>query len=261
MRIASLLVLGGLAASPMARADGTIHGFVWRGHDQLDGRVTDTAGHALPGAQVHVVADGAPERVVATDRDGDYRVKVASGVSCLVFVYGDARITSAASSSQVADAAETIEMHETILPAQPPTLHRRPRLPTYSDAAIDHDRWIRAWLLLDVDESGVVTRVKLVDRPGYDLDAAAVLAAFELDLEPARDRANRPVRTQLLWPIDWPAFSWMAEHGDGMMTRMPDAASTLPCKGTTIRPEVERSCAPATVANMLSAPWIARGAR
>ncbi len=82
MRIVTLAVVGALAAPATARADdrpGTIHGFVWRGQDQLDGRVTDASGRALPGAKVHVVTDGASERVVSSDRDGNYRVKVTRG--------------------------------------------------------------------------------------------------------------------------------------------------------------------------------------
>jgi hypothetical protein len=263
MRIVSLVVAGALASSSTARADveraDDLHGFVLRGDGHLDGHVTDAVGNALPGAQVHVVSDGV-ERVVSTDRAGDYRVKVATGASCIVFVVGDARITSLTAFTRGVVDSEIIAMREARSTTKLPRLHRRPPLPPYSDAAVDHNGWLRAWVLLDVDASGAVTRVKLLDHPGYDLDPIAVRAAFELELEPARDDANRPMRSQLLWPIDWPAYWWIVDHGDGLMERIPDAAWSLPCKPSGPALSVARSCAPPTLENMLSAPWIDRSA-
>ena len=265
MRIASLAVLGALAVTITAHADGRseeIHGFAWpSGHDYIEGRVTDPAGHAMPKAQVHVVsAAGDAERVVTTDGNGRYRIKLPSTASYLVFVYGDARISTTAATSRVVNDQEAIEMDDGVMPIQLPRLRYEARLPPYSDAAINTNQWLRAWLLLDVDESGAVKRVKLVDAPGFDLDATAVRAAFDLDFEPARDPTNRPARTQLLWSIDWPAYSWLVDHGDGSIARMPDAASELPCKSAHTSQDLARSCAPPTIANALSAPWITRRA-
>jgi hypothetical protein len=271
MRIANLAVVGALAATSVARGDHTptaivgddsiVHGFVWDSEDQLDGRVTDASGHALPGAAVHVVS-GAAERVVSTDRDGGYHVKLPPNTTALVFVYGDVRITSTAASSQAGGDGETVDMRELMIPTTPPKLRRRPPRTPYSDAASDYNQWLRAWLLLDVDASGVVTRVKLLDHPGYDLDPFAIRAGFALDFEPARDRANRPIRTQLLWAVDWPPFWWNVDQGDGMSAPIPASAWQLPCRDGIAPHRYERSCAPATIANALSARWITRaGAR
>ncbi|HEX4453087.1 MAG TPA: carboxypeptidase-like regulatory domain-containing protein [Kofleriaceae bacterium] len=269
MRIASLAVIGALATSSVARADHTpmaivgddnvVHGFVWQSEDQLDGRVTDSGGHALPGAEVHVVS-GATDRVVPTDRDGRYHVKLPPNTTALVFVYGDVRITSTAASSHAGDDGETVDMHELMIPTTPPKLRRRPQRTPYSDAASDHNQWLRAWLLLDIDPSGAVTRMKLLDHAGYDLDPIAIRAGFALDFEPARDRANRPIRTQLLWAVDWPPFWWNVDQGDGMSAPIPAIAWRLPCHDGTAPHRYERSCAPATIGNALSAPWIARPA-
>src|SRR5688572_12874788 len=55
------------------------------------------------------------------------------------------------------------------------TPKRDPRIaPTYSDAAIEHDAWTRAWMLLDIDDRGVVQRMKFLKRPGYDLEKIAI---------------------------------------------------------------------------------------
>jgi hypothetical protein len=266
MRIARLAVIA-LAAGGVALADhrptvivgddNIVHGFVWDGEDQLEGRVTDRAGRGLPNAPVHVVS-ATDERVVPTDRDGNYRVRLPPNTRALVFVYGDVRITSTSVSSNAGGDGETVDMHELTIPATPPKLRHRARRPAYSDAATDRNEWLRAWLLLDVDETGAVTRVKLLDRPGYDLDDIAVRAAFALELEPARDRTNRPVRTEMLWVIDWPAFWWIVDQGDSVTAPIPETASNLPCHDPHAPRKVDRSCAPATIANTLSAPWITR---
>lgn len=268
MRIASLVVLGalgvsvhadvGLDQSAISGGDAAFHGFTWQHQNLLEGRVTDPSGRAFAGAQVHIVSDGEPERVVSTDREGRYRVAVTHATSGLVFVYGDLRITHTGASSSSGADGETIAMTELLGPATPPTLKRQPRRPDYSDAAVEHNAWLRAWLLLDVDASGAVTAVKLVDHPGFDLDATAVRRAFVLQFEPARDGANRPVETRLLWALDWPAFWWLSDNGD-VDAPIPSSALNLPCHAGRGLPDTgERSCAPATIANVISAPWIAR---
>jgi hypothetical protein len=264
-RWAHLAVVGALAASHIARADVTaivgddnvVHGFVWHGEESLDGRVTDSDGHALRGVQVHIVSERDAEQVIPTDRDGRYHVKLAPNATALVFVHGDVRITSTAATSKTGDGGETVDMHELVIPATPAKLRHRARRPAYSDAASDHNEWLRAWLLLDLDEAGAVTRVKLLDHPGYGLDAIAVRSAFALEFEPARDAASRPMRTQMLWVIDWPAFWWIVDQGESVTAPIPEAALQLPCHDGAPH-KIDRSCAPATIANALSAPWITR---
>jgi len=265
MRLAKVVVVGALAIAGTARATPTpftgdqqaIHGFVWEGEESLDGRVTDAAGRGVSGAQVHIV-DGSGEHVLTTDHDGRYHLALAHRASALVFVYGDVHITSAAARSNPADGGETVDIHELAVPATPPKLKRRPKRPEYSDAATDHNAWLRAWLLLEIDETGSVARVKLLDHPGYDLDPIAVRNAFTLEFEPARDHANRPVRTDVLWAIDWPAYWWLVDHGNNVLAPIPYDAWDLPCHVGQGPPKLDRSCAPATIANALTAPWIER---
>ena len=91
----------------------------------------------------------------------------------------------------------------------PKPLTDRAILPEYSEKMTDLDVWARAWLLLDISETGAVTHVKLVNKPGLDLDRIAIRDAFKLRFEPARDRSRRPIRAMLLWTYEWPSYRWM----------------------------------------------------
>lgn len=105
---------------------------------------------------------------------------------------------------------EVIEVHGPQLPiryAKPKTDVLK--IPPYSDKAVLGDYWSKAWLLLDVDERGVVARVKFLKRPGHDLDDIAVKYAFELTFDPARDRNGVPTRSYIVWPLEWPSVGWL----------------------------------------------------
>src|SRR5262249_30793878 len=67
------------------------------------------------------------------------------------------------------------------------------RVLLYTDEAIDGDYWSTCWLLLDVDERGVVTAFRFLHRPGHGLDAIAENEVFSLRFDPARDATGRPV--------------------------------------------------------------------
>jgi len=261
MRFASLVVVLGM--SSIASADPTpirsgdlLHGFVWQGQETLDGRVTDAQGRGVA-AEVHVVV-GSSERVVKTARDGGYHITLPPNTQALVFVRGALMITSAAATSHGGSDGETVDMHELLEPAAAAKLKTRPRVPPYSDDARYYNQWIRAWVLVDIDEHGIVQRVKLLDHPGFDLDDNAVRAAFALSFEPARDRANRPMRSQMLWPIDWPAFAWLVDTSGVANGPIPDGAGELPCAHSGPQKRAERACNEAPIAATLSAPWIMR---
>jgi hypothetical protein len=114
---------------------------------------------------------------------------------------------------------------------QPAKSQRDPKLvPAYSDRAIESNTWTRAWLLLDIDSTGSVRRVKFVKKPGLDLETIALKHAFTTHFEPARDATNNPVSSQLVWGIEWPAHGWMVQHV-GSAAKLPD--HDLPrCAGT-----------------------------
>ena len=135
---------------------------------------------------------------------------------------------------------EVIELQE----PPPPVVKPKPRryyrkLPPYSDKAILSDAWTRAWMLLEIDERGVVTRLKSLRKPGYDLDDIAVSEGFRLRFTPGRDDRDRPVRTMVLWPVEWVANSWLVQYGPGTRTRLPErygvwgrsTAAYVPCRG------------------------------
>ena len=121
---------------------------------------------------------------------------------------------------------EVIEIHDSP-PPLPSQLSVKPKpltdpdiLAPYSDEAIERDVWTRAWLLLDIDSAGNVTRVKFLKRPGAGLDSIAMERAFATRFTPARDLANHASRAYVVWKIEWPSWQWMIDRV-GVVTRMP----------------------------------------
>jgi hypothetical protein len=149
------------------------------------------------------------------------------------------------------------------------------KAPPYSDRAIESDAWTRAWLLLDIDARGTVTRFKFLKRPGYDLEEIATREVFGLRFEPARDRAGRPQRTWMIWGIEWPSYWWLVEFL-GVASGMPPVvgfpprsmAAGVPCRGSgpmnlgSIHPAY-RDCSLPDLSrrHFAGQPWILRRAR
>jgi hypothetical protein len=183
---------------------------------------------------------------------------------------------------------EIIRIIDSKPPTVPPKLSKDiPRItPPYSEAAVVRDAWARAWLLLDVDETGKVVRVKLLKRPGFDLDEIAVKEAMKLRFEPALDERNKPMRTQMLWSMEWPSHGWLIEH-NGTATRLPveayvidplmrgfggqgqpaapptgaSALSRVPCAGSgplnlDLRYPVYRDCSKPDLERASQLPWL-----
>jgi len=154
---------------------------------------------------------------------------------------------------------EVIEMHGTapvVVPARP-TFDVR-RVPPYSDRAILGDYWASAWLLLDVDARGVVRRVKMLARAGYDLDAIGVDYALALRFEPTHVD-GRPVESYVVWRLEWPSYYWMiARFGNALRV---NPAKLPPCgDGGPIdfdgRPPTRRICGSYDRATLERAPWL-----
>ncbi len=248
MRLALLLAL---LASPAA-ADPRLDGFVIRGKGELRGTVTRD-GKPVAGAHVHVIGDKAQEAVTAAD--GTYRLSLAGGDHAFVYIEGDAHLTAQIGTPTGTDGI--IELHEALPPAVPAKAHEHTDvILDYSDEAADADTWARAWLLLDVTETGAVSQVKLVDDPGHGLAPIALKAAFALTFDPARDRANRPVRSAVLWTYEWPAYWWLRENHYSM-TRLPLETVTLPCNGRDGKFVRHRDCTAPDLAKIVTAPWLA----
>jgi hypothetical protein len=256
---------------------------VWAdtGPAQLTGRVVDVLGKPVAGANVHVVSRAGGEQVVKTDKDGRYRAPVPAGAYSIVFAF---RGTSAQKSATVDAGAEVVVDGELELADgeviqirdmhPPPVLPRPvkdPRItPKYSDEAILKDVWAKAWILLDVSATGEVIRLKMLKRPGYDLDEIAVRGAFDLEFEPARDHSGRPVATLVIWGMEWPSYGWLQAfetttrippyERDPLQPGRPSLAS-VPCYGSgplnlsSIHPTY-RDCSRPDVSRVNELPWI-----
>jgi hypothetical protein len=167
---------------------------------------------------------------------------------------------------------EVIELQE----PPPPYVRPKPRrfarkLPPYSDRAVLTDTWTRAWMLLEIDERGAVTRLKSLKAPGADLDDIAIREAFALRFEPARDQFDRPMRVWIVWGFEWPATSWLVNL-TGVSTAMPPdvgfpprpAYLDIPCRGDgpmrlgSVVYQGYRDCSRPDTSRLAELPWIAR---
>jgi hypothetical protein len=139
-----------------------------------------------------------------------------------------------------------------------------PRIaPQYSDAAIEHDAWTRAWMILEIDEHGVVQRLKFLKHPGYDLESIAIERAFSTRFEPAHTGTGRAVSSSLVFPMEWPSYWWIVAH-EGLVTRIPSWAGSVPCAGSgeplnlDRKHPVYRDCSLPDLSRATQEPWITR---
>jgi len=203
-----------------------------RADSLLVGTVTDLLGAPVANVRVHVVSTD-DHQIVTTDKNGNYKV-VVDGNRTLSVVVGagefhtfrrgtikDGTTLRLDFELEVSD-GEIIRIIDSKPPTVPPKLPSdAPHLtPPYSEEAMERDAWAKAWLLLDVDETGRVRRVKLVKRPGFDLDAIAVKEAMKLRFSPALDENNKPMRATIFWAMEWPSYAWLMTH-QGSTQRMP----------------------------------------
>ncbi len=162
-------------------------------------------------------------------------------------------------------AGETIIIRGTAPPAKMPKGKERYAkiAAPYSDEAIEHNVWAKAWLLLDIDEHGVVTRLKLLKKPGYDLDRIAIDRGFSMRFDPAEDVHGKPLRSQLITPIEWPSHEWLLTF-EGMTTRIPETIAQVPCAGSgplhlgSWRPGYRDCAPPPPIEKLDKSPWITR---
>lgn len=138
------------------------------------GRVTDIVGRPVANARMYMLPRRGQPLQTRTAEDGTYRVEVETlGTHGVVIAIDRAHtfrtvlvqggVMNALDIDVELDTAggEVIKIEDRKRPepkvAAKPTKDPRQSLP-YSDEAVERDAWARAWLLLDVDEAGKVTR-------------------------------------------------------------------------------------------------------
>jgi len=251
------------ASSAHADDDGAVTGYEATGSGELAGRAVDAAGKPLRHVEIHVVSRSGGEQIMKTDDDGNYKVtlKGAPTETSRIFVRGHrgAHLGGISAESVKIDGGEAIQMHETAAPA----IAAKPvdgviKILPYSDAAIRDDEWVRAWLTLDVDQTGTVRHVKWLRRPGHELDAIALRAAFEVRFEPARDAGKRAVASQVVWMFEWPSHAWLTHHRGYDLTRMPDDYTKVTCQKPGEHVAGRRDCAQADLQSSLGETWLAK---
>ncbi|MEO8705009.1 MAG: carboxypeptidase-like regulatory domain-containing protein [Kofleriaceae bacterium] len=253
--LASAIVVVVLA-STAAADDQEVTGFITTGTGQLSGRVTDLDGKPLRGLTVHLVPKTGSERTVTTDADGKYRAQLSGGEFTYVYVEGKVKIGGQAAVAVKEGDLEAIEIRETLPPAvQPKALTPASYVPEYSETAEDKNSWTRAWLMLDISATGKVMRVKLLNKPGLDLDTTAIRESFKLKFEPARDRSKRAIPAMVLWTFEWPAYWWMLDHKKHEVARLASDIALVPCRGTQPS-RAHRDCSKPDIAKAVSEAWI-----
>jgi hypothetical protein len=255
--LALAFVVSSLKPAVAGNDDQHITGFITVAHGDLSGQVTDEDGNPVPGAKVHLATPSGNDKVVVADTKGRFKTALPGDDGhTLVYVQGAARLTGqAAVPTPDGEGSEVVEIHEVIRPAVMAKPVSDPlRLLEYTDKAIDKDAWTRAWLLLDIDKKGNVARLKLLNKPGYDLDPIAIREGLRLKFEPARDRVGRPTETLLLWSFEWPSWWFMVKYHQ-QPTRMPDV-SWVACRGTAPMKHEYRDCTPPNMAGAMALPWI-----
>jgi hypothetical protein len=131
---------------------------------------------------------------------------------------------------------EVIEIHEQLAPRKLPVAVNYPRwkAPPYSAQALQRDAWTRAWLLVDIDANGDVTRFKWLKRPGYDLEAIAETEVWKLKFSPAIDASGNASRLYAYWKFEWVAQSWNTLVAGNTQGRLPNERQIryVPCEGS-----------------------------
>jgi hypothetical protein len=277
MRAISVAVTLLLLLPGAARADDT--GAAPR--SQLSGRVLDaTDGDPVAGVLVMIAGTRGLEQTLVTDAAGRYLALVSPGTYRLVFAHGasrtSGRVDVAPGRAAVLDgrvdaaAGEVIVIEDRIKPPVPPkpTNFVASKAPPYSDRAILSDAWTKAWLLLDLDERGGLVRFKFLRRPGYDLEQIAVSEVRKLRFEPARDGNGKPMRSLLVWSIEWPSAWWLSMFV-GTRSAMPKEVgfpprrqdAHVPCAGSgplnlgSIHPTY-KDCSQPDLSKAPAVPWI-----
>lgn len=257
----SMMVLGAvleilLWSRGAAADDGKVSGFTTNSVGEMTGTVTDNDGDPLSGVEVFVTSPSG-ERATRTDSKGRYKIDLGEDEGQkFVFVRTVARINGQSLEATELDGEEVFEIRE----SEKPKVMPRPKqgtnlIPEYSEEARDKDVWARAWLLLDIDASGQVTRMKLLHAPGYGLDRIATLAAGNLEFEPALSPAGRPVPALVLWTYEWPSYYWMLSN-KFTPNAVPQAVEAVSCASEPSNTRRLRDCTKVDISKERDLPWL-----
>jgi hypothetical protein len=251
------LTLAFAALAMPAFADERVSGFTTNATGELKGKVTDEDGDPISDLPVYITAPGG-ERMVKTDENGQYKIDLGSTPGeKFVFVRTTARINGQALETEMLDSGEEVfQIQESEKPAVMP----RPKSPTnkipgYSEEAREADVWVRAWILLEIDQAGNVRRMKMLKSPGYGLDDIAIRHAGNLRFEPARGASGKPVSAMVVWPYEWPSYSWMLERKAPPKV-VPAEAQWVSCATTEVPHSRLRDCSKADITKAHGLPWI-----
>jgi hypothetical protein len=253
-----------LAASPAAADNNyNIHGFMTYGTGELTGLVTDEKGKPIS-TEVRISGANGKEQRVTSDAAGKFRAKLDGGAYSVVYTEAIATVSGQVALPRTEGDTEIVEIHDTMPPAVMAQPKQDPMLiPEYSSRAIDRDEWTRAWLLLDIDAAGKVERLKVLKKPGNDLDNLAIKSGMALTFEPARDRAGNKIRSLVVWVFDWPQYSWLHgrhawDRAASRTNRVPPEAQSIVCRGSGPSREVMRDCSTPAPRAIFDAPWVDR---
>jgi hypothetical protein len=237
-------------------SDGGVQGFVAAAAGELAGRVVDADGRPVANQAVHLVTK-AGKRTVTTDQQGKFTTQITEPT--MVVVYGGAQVSGSTVATEQIDGAEAIDVRAIDPPTKLAKALSDPTLiPDYTAALRDKNAWLRAWVLLDVNDKGAVSRVKLLDPPGHGLDGIVVRDAFKLKFEPARNRIDKPISSLVVWRFEWPPPIW--NHG---RKHIPRDAGELPCRRKASDTWFQlntpyRDCSPPNMTAAITAQWIGR---
>ncbi len=197
---------------------------------------------ALPvgGADVVFRKKGKVIVKTTTDENGRYQVKVEPGFYEVVFKFGGsslfrvfrargAKVARVNGRLRQADGEVIVIRERRRVRKAAATNFNALKTPPYSDRAIKSNRWARAWLVLDVNPEGLVTRAKFMHKPGEELEKIALDQVFKLEFDPSINEDGVPIRTLVLWSIDWPSYWWLIDHygtAAGMPRRQNPTFST-----------------------------------
>lgn len=245
----------------------------------LRGHIVDqTTGVPVEGALVMISGPAGLVTTVATDGNGAYQADLDPGIYSVVFAHGKARASGKATVSSAgatldgkldAMMGEVIIIRDKIKPPVPPkpTNYKPKATPPYSEAAVLSDAWTKAHLLLDLDEHGNVLRYKFLKRPGYDLEKIAAKEVSKLKFDPAKDGTGKPMRSWVVWTIEWPSAGWLTTF-QGTYSAMPKvigfpprrADAHVPCAGSgplhlgSVHP-VYKDCSKPDLRNAVKERW------